>query len=352
MNSPQLVRHPAPHPTECLHGYVLRLSELNGYASPRHLYHLAEMKPTEISPTSFALTKLATVTNQPQSRLQRIAVSPKGGDSREFYVLGKRVGIAYLNLTGARVCPECVAEKGYIEAHWHIDLMVACPIHERTAVWFCGKCRSRLSWNRPGLLTCKCGAPLSIYLREKYSETELWLLDLIRQKALGAVPHRPVDASLPGAQLATTTLQSLLSLIRVLGEQRLKACRSSNRPLGRDLLRAAASLFEKWPLNLQRHLRNISPHPSDDQSFSLSLDALSIQQAISERFALRRQKTQSTLKKEADTPRPTDHHQLSSKPHIVASSDLGTNAGPERCASTKSQQHTHPVRPQMDCDGE
>lgn len=320
----KLVRHPAPFLTESLSGYALRLSELNGYSSPRSVYHLAGMKTTETSPTSFAFAKLAAVSNQPPSKLEQIALNPKGADSREFYVLGKRVSSTYLNLTAARVCPECVADKGFIEAHWHIDVMVACPVHERAAVWFCGQCKRRVSWIRSGLLTCKCGASLSVPLGEKYSETELWLLDLIRYKALGAAPHRSAHASLPGAQLASTSLQSLLSLIRFLGEQRLRARRSSKRPSGRNLLKAAASLLEDWPSNIQRHLRNISSHPSDNEPFALSLDVDSLREAISQRFASRPNFTNSLIRTEPNT-RFVEHHQLLMKLSLLSGTRLGQN---------------------------
>ena len=53
----KLVRHPAPYPTESLPGYVLRLSELNGYPSPRSLYRMAEMKAGECSPSNFNCPK-------------------------------------------------------------------------------------------------------------------------------------------------------------------------------------------------------------------------------------------------------------------------------------------------------
>src|SRR5208283_4872180 len=45
MTIPLLVRHPAPFPTESLFGYILRLSEENGYTTPWSLLLLAQMGP-------------------------------------------------------------------------------------------------------------------------------------------------------------------------------------------------------------------------------------------------------------------------------------------------------------------
>jgi len=44
MSMPLLVRHPAPKPTESLLGYVLRVSEGNGYSSPWSVYRLARLE--------------------------------------------------------------------------------------------------------------------------------------------------------------------------------------------------------------------------------------------------------------------------------------------------------------------
>jgi hypothetical protein len=72
MISPQLARHPAPHPTESLPGYLLRLSEANGYSSPRTLYQLAEMKaPSSLK--NFACSKFAAIANLSISLFDQIA---------------------------------------------------------------------------------------------------------------------------------------------------------------------------------------------------------------------------------------------------------------------------------------
>ena len=65
MSTPLLVRHPAPYPTEGLAGYVLRLSEINGYTTTLSLYRLAGMEAKERSWTNFAYAKFAAIANLP-----------------------------------------------------------------------------------------------------------------------------------------------------------------------------------------------------------------------------------------------------------------------------------------------
>ncbi len=296
MISSKLVRHPPPYPTESLRGYVLRLSEANGYTSPQSLYRLAGMRADETSPSNFECSKLAAIANCPTSLLDQIAFKDSGDESETMQLLGNWVSTRDLNLTGARVCPACVAEKGFIEAHWHIELMVACPVHERPAVWFCGKCRRRLSWVRSGLLTCKCGGSLLTSPRDSYSRQELWLLDLIRQKVLNDRTGPRNDSCMPCEQLAAMSLQSLLSLVRSLGWQRLTANRSSKLQMGRHLLQAAVSVLTDWPSNFEKLLRDIGPRGSEDGLTAPAANFANIYELVSGRIASRLQGHSSVTK--------------------------------------------------------
>jgi hypothetical protein len=289
MSSSKLVRHPAPYPTESLPGYVLRISELNGYPSPRSLYRLAGLNADEVSPSRFNCAKFATIVDQEVSRLELIALKSAEDDTNHLQVLGNRVSSGDLDLTGARVCPDCVRDSGYIEAHWHIDLMVACPVHRQAAIYFCGRCRSRLAWIRSGLLTCKCGAPLLTPPRDSFSDADFWLFDLIRQKALVSQTCHLTEQSMPGSQLAQMNLQSLLSLVRFLGKQRLTVSRSRLPKLGRHIVQAASGVLEDWPLNFHKLLKVISPNSLSGKHLTDSLEFEDVQRAISERWTSRLQ---------------------------------------------------------------
>jgi hypothetical protein len=288
MSQSLLVRHPPPHLTESLFGYVVRLTEANGYASPRDLYRLAGMNGNEISASNFCCSKFAAIANHPASCLERIAFKSSQSESSTRCLLGNRVGANDLNLTGARACPDCVVEKGFIEAHWHIDLMVACPIHERAAVWYCPKCKNRLSWMRSGLLTCRCGAPFQPPSDSVFFQPELRLLEIIRRKALGdRTLHK--DACMPERQFATMSLQSGLSLIRFLGNQRLMASRSKGPKTARPILQAAAKVLTEWPTNFHKLLHDLCPIRSTNIETPPIENFADIYEVISKRTADRYQ---------------------------------------------------------------
>src|ERR1700722_10047319 len=180
MNQPLLVRHPAPYSTESLLGYVLRISEANGYSSPWNVYRLASMKSNEMKAPGVDIEKLARIANWPQEKLDLIAYSAPAGQPRWCRLLGHPVLPQDLNLTHPRFCPQCTREKGFLEAHWDLALMVACPAHRCSLVSCCPQCGRRLRWFRRGLLECECGGDLSNCDLSSISQAGAGLLNIIR----------------------------------------------------------------------------------------------------------------------------------------------------------------------------
>lgn len=125
-------------------------------------------------------------------------------------------------------------------------------------------------------------------------------LDLVeRVNQIGAVIALP--QKLGPRKVAKTNLQSLLSLVRFVGKQRLTASRSRLPLFGRHILQAASRVLEDWPSNFRKLLRDTSPHTSDDGSITDSLEFEDVQRAISERFASRMQARCSVTQSEASS---------------------------------------------------
>lgn len=246
---PLLVRHPAPYPTESLLGYVLRVSESNGYISPWSVYSLAGMKSHEMRASRVRLEKLAVITNWPQQKLDAIAYSAPAGRPRWSRLLGHPVLPQDLNLTYPRICPQCVREKGIIEAHWDLALMVACPIHTCLALSTCPKCGDALKRFRPGLLECKCGGNLLEGEPHSITDAEASLLDVIRRKVLALPAGEENPAGLPQDQLMAMNLRSLLAVVRTLGKHRLIADGNPGDSSEKRVVSAAAQVLMDWPRN-------------------------------------------------------------------------------------------------------
>jgi hypothetical protein len=240
VKTPLLVRHPAPYPTESLLGYVLRLSEKNGYVSPSAVCRLAGIKQNDLGAIGLRVEGLAAIASCTAADLNQIAFAHSVSGRRSSQLLGHRLVPAELSLAKAKLCPQCVAEKGFIEAHWHLELMVACPIHRCRATSECPKCGDRLRWFRPGLLECDCGGNLQDSDMPKVSSSEASLLGIIRRKLLRYPAADENPLALPQDQLMAMDLRSMLGVVRAIANTVLSATGTppiwmSNRSSGQPL---------------------------------------------------------------------------------------------------------------------
>jgi hypothetical protein len=237
-------------------GYALRLSEKNGYLSPWSLCQLAGMRQREQQTTGIRMEKFAAIANCSASELNKIAFT-SANNRKLLSLLVHRLTPTDLNIAQPKLCSRCVAEKGFIEAQWHLELMVACPIHQRLAASHCPACAKRLRWFRPGLLECECGGSLLESETSIISQAETALLDLIRRKTLGEPAVKENAASFPQDDLMAMTLRSLLMVIRVLAKFWMIADNCATPTSESQVIFAASHVLMDWPLNFIGLLRDL-----------------------------------------------------------------------------------------------
>jgi hypothetical protein len=249
MSTTLLVRHPAPYPTESLVGYVLRLAEENGYDSPWSVYSLAGLKQNEIRTSGFKLEKLATIINCPTAELERIGYSAPLNQTRWARLLGHSLVPTELNIVNPGLCPRCIVDNGFIEAHWHLKLMIGCPVHECLTASFCSKCGKRLRLFRRGLLECGCGGNLMECTLPSIPRADAVLLDIMRRRVLGLTANDENPLSFPQDKLIAMNLRSMFVIVRALGRCRLIADGSTSLGEERQLISASALVLQNWPKN-------------------------------------------------------------------------------------------------------
>jgi len=268
MTAPQLVRHPAPKPTGSLFGYILNLSEKNGFDTPWQLFIRAQMKQSETRTAGIRVEKLARVSGRTLKELERIAYFTSDSYHR-CRLLGHELVPEYLRLTKPMVCIYCAAEKGFIEAHWDLELMIGCPEHGCVALSNCPECHKPLSWFRRGLLECACGAKLSEANCPTISACEADLLDIIRRKVLGLEIGAASGSGLPFAHLSQLQLRPLLRLIYILGRHEAQVAFRSQQDIPHVLLRGVAQVLSDWPNNLFGLLnRTLAQNPESGTSLA------------------------------------------------------------------------------------
>lgn len=180
------MRTPAPHIHESLLGYVLRISEENGYQSPVEIAQLAGMSAQHVKSRNLPVRKLAPILGLDSQDLDRYSylsdpADPASRFKLNLHDLGPRAQMHHLG-GGARICPLCIKEDGYIDAFWDLAISIACPRHSLMALFRCHSCNSQIEWARPGLLFCKCGANYSQAPMQKADTTIVELMQIVYAK--------------------------------------------------------------------------------------------------------------------------------------------------------------------------
>src|SRR6266550_2072973 len=152
----KLLARPKPEKGESFIGYLVRLTELNGYDTPSWILSLSEIDYMELQWTfSFVfgktngLDKLAHLTNNTFDELNALVYSPaifsQGNNAQhEFNFYGAYLNRSIIRPHHPKICPRCLAEFGYALQIWDCSVVTACPIHASMLLDRCPKCRCRI----------------------------------------------------------------------------------------------------------------------------------------------------------------------------------------------------------------
>lgn len=255
-----LVRTPRPAPTESLFGFVLRISESNGYETPWHVFQIAGIGQDKMFAGGMPVERLAAVLGMAAEDLAHLSLSERrrGGLSHQLLgqSLGNAPGEAYLRYRQAVFCPACVQTEGHIDAVCSLTVTAACPVHRCRLLEQCPACSTPLNWLRPGLLTCPCGADLTNARTESVGESVAGLMQVLRNKVHGkSLVSEPNPCGFPLEYLEGVPLLHLIRLALVLGKHQLlnEGGTSENHE---ETFMAAAHVLQQWPLGYHHFLRS------------------------------------------------------------------------------------------------
>ncbi|QOZ83777.1 MULTISPECIES: TniQ family protein [Chromobacterium] len=250
---------PAPNVTESLLGYVLRLSERNGYDTPWHILSFAGFNQSEMKTAGFPIQKLASVLGRSTAELEPLSYRVQDG-SKSFKLLGQPLGgsLTYrpLRLSMPAFCPACVDELGFIDAFWDLRAAVACPRHGHRLLESCSVCANPITWYRPGLFQCKCGADLRDVPLEPVEPAVVEMMQIIVSKVHGHTQLPNLISRLPVTALWKLSLRSLLDLLNTLGNYAI-AGNNLDKLSGTCIVSAAVAVLDNWPLNFHTFLRKL-----------------------------------------------------------------------------------------------
>ena len=287
----KLLVRPKPEKGESFIGYLVRLTELNAYDTPSWILSLAEIDCMELQWTfSFVfgkttgLKRLAQLTNNTLDDLHALVYSPanssQGNTSEhEFDFYGASVNRSIIRPHHPKICPQCLAEFGYCLLVWDCSLVTACPIHECTLLDKCPKCRRQIRAIRKSVSICGCGCDWRDFEPKRVAEREMsvsrQLYRLCNRRSSDehcAPPKNPLNTlNLRDFIVAVTFLAGCKRSVSWATGRPSKSIKFSNSEL-HELYAHAYSVFDDWPVNFFRFLKNKSKGPVRLQPHDGKLD--------------------------------------------------------------------------------
>lgn len=159
----RLLRTPTPLTGESLMGYILRLTQENGYATPAWVFELAGLKinlRTGGAPKLYReaedLTALQRVIGLTRPEFDGMRYRQRGFDN-SVLVSGNRLPPDSIRFVSPKVCPGCLRQDDYYRVAWDLFPFTACPTHKTILIDRCLGCGKRLSWERKRVGVCRCG---------------------------------------------------------------------------------------------------------------------------------------------------------------------------------------------------
>lgn len=245
-----------PYSDESLVGYLIRLSEENGYESPSVVLGVAGCDVQHMRSSKIQTELLYGVLGgRYEQELRLIAYNhDEMQDSRFFKLNGQYVHSMHMRTKAVSICPECVIKYGYIHVYYDVKYAVACPEHRRYTIRVCPRCGKCLTNKRPGLLLCKCGRDLSGERGDvvEDSNTLALLHYLYGRLSSSGLMKVPSVKNLPLKNLDVLELNVLLGLILRLGRASTNELWNQEGVL--SAVEAASLALSNWPNGLYQYL--------------------------------------------------------------------------------------------------
>lgn len=138
--------------------WVLRVATANLVSMSWLRSRLAVLQPRPFNAED-SLKLAAVLAADPSELRARLPIYGRVGRTPAILYFGQTTLIApCLRFRRPQVCPTCLHCFGYCPGAWDYSCHAVCPIHHVPMVEQCVRCKHPLTWDRPSIDVCKCGA--------------------------------------------------------------------------------------------------------------------------------------------------------------------------------------------------
>ena len=272
MENAILLRRLPPKADESFPGYIVRLTEENGYETPSWILGMAGIR--NVSTWYFFLVSgaadlrpLSKLTGVTAEELRKLVYPPatQGDNAQTHLAFGSLIPRHLIRVDRAKVCPSCLAETDYARRIWEFVPVTACPLHGRLLLETCPKCRKRISWARGKLSFCSCGADWRDAAVQTAGAAELRLARLIHERCGHSTNEDREQEDRARNPLYGLDIHHLLvAVLFIAAQERFKkgsSGASGLNSLANESVHVALSnafeVFDTWPDNFHRFLDRI-----------------------------------------------------------------------------------------------
>lgn len=249
----RLLRVIAPDHDESCMGWPLRLAGANHLSSPWHLFRVADLSQSNMCVLQFSVDKFSKLTGLTPAAIRPIACTESTVRSARVAFREHEISRKLVRNRIPRLCPHCVAERPVALAVWDLEAIVACPRHRVLLVDRCHECQHRLSWLRPSIGACRCGANLGKVPTRSASAGLVFLsaaieVSVLRDVAAWRAAETPSQRLL--AAFAETPLQQMVGALSEIA--RLSGVATRNYPAceSANVGNVVGEILLGWPASL------------------------------------------------------------------------------------------------------
>ncbi len=271
----KLIINRSPIAGESLAGHLLRLTEMNLYGSPTWITGLVGADGATSSGRAMLanyVSELSDLTGTSTVTLSQMGYVRKAGERNVVTAFGgQRFMRSLINLTHAKVCPECLKESPHIRQVWELKFLQTCPDHGIRLVGRCPRCEKPISWTRSVVTHCKCGADLRKAEVTIASPSETLIATFIERSAGAQAPR--FQSSNPEIK-HMTSVQGVMEMVALIGwslginaHPSVKSVLRLKTEEQSGLLESAGAIFNDWPTAWHNVIRT---HMKENDGFGYS----------------------------------------------------------------------------------
>lgn len=263
--SGRLLIAPPPFPDENLLGYLVRLTDANGYDSQQDLLQLITGRPFYPAKPKKYYSFLEGENLQQFCYLTGLHRAVIDQIEKRRSLINKAA-----DLISLKFCAECLKEKPYYRLVWDDFFYCACHKHKTILIDVCPACKEKFQWRSNRISYCQCGYDIRNSSRRAASDEAVSACNMISELCgLGFSDNKQVLSSEWNAKNLTEFGEVLTMMTEIRADvlDITPLYLATKNDLRHELISEAYKLMQFWPHKFNKFILS-QPHSTYEKMVS------------------------------------------------------------------------------------